>query len=269
MCIPSLQRIVTVVFNWAFLGVATGSCQHQSTREFLQVLCFPAPKTQADCSHKAFVTLIHSTLWLSTKMPAMHSCAVRCIPKEEHNGICPGMETNWGCEEAFIVLEPNEKVYLLHLFFSRMMQYVYQEIHGMAHSLHLLLPPTNDIARKRKKGEETDEWIKKKEEEIEKIEQGIMLWALKLVSTDFSFLLSRFMMSIMMNSEHTHTHTHVYRHTCMLTYMHTWSAHRCTHIVASPSRRVIFPCYLTASFCESCGYPISLKTFAKWNSLGQ
>lgn len=217
MCIPSLQRIIKV-FNWTFLDIVPGSCQHQSTREFLPVLCFPAPKTQADCSHKAFITLIHSTLWPSIKMPAMRSWAVRCVPGEEHNGICPGMEASWGCEGALILLELNEKVHLLHLLFSHMMQYVYQEIHGMAHSLHLLLPPTNDIARKRKKGEEIDEWIKKKkkEEEIKKSKESFCrhwnLWAL----TCLSFCLDLWCPG---NSEHTHTYAGTHVHAYLQAHM--------------------------------------------------
>lgn len=42
------------------------------------------------------------------------------------------------------------------------MQYVYQEIQVMTHTLHVVLSPTNDIVKTRRKGEETeDEWIKK------------------------------------------------------------------------------------------------------------
>lgn len=126
------------------------------------------------------------------------------------------------------LLDPNEKVPSLHLFLSHTTQYVCQEIHGVAHTLRVLLPPTNLIVKMRRKGEETqDEWMdnKKKKERG----QGIILWALKLISTDFSVLLCGFLMP----REHcTHTSMHAHTRAGLLTCTR---AHTRMHIHCSLS----------------------------------
>ena len=103
-------------------------------------------------------------------MPAMHSHATGCLPREGHV-LCVALlwERSGGWEawtfqklEPSILIEPNEKVHSLHLFLSHTMQYVSQEIHGTARSLHVLLPPTNHVVRMRRKQEETEEERMKK-----------------------------------------------------------------------------------------------------------
>jgi len=121
-------------------------------------------------SHKIFITCTHSILRPSTTMPAMHSHATGCLPREGHV-LCVALlwERSGGWEawtfqklEPSILIEPNEKVHSLHLFLSHTMQYVSQEIHGTARSLHVLLPPTNHVVRMRRKQEETEEERMKK-----------------------------------------------------------------------------------------------------------
>lgn len=120
------------------------------------------------------------------------------------------------------LLDPNEKVPSLHLFLSHTTQYVCQEIHGVAHTLRVLLPPTNLIVKMRRKGEETqDEWMdnkKKKRERARNYSVG--------TKTHQHWLL-RPPVWISDAQGTLYTHKYACTHTCRLTHMHT-----CTHTYA-------------------------------------
>lgn len=159
----------------------------------------------------------------------MHSHAARYLPGEGHV-VCVVLvwETNhvweaWTLQESepSTLLEPNKKVHSLHLFLSHTMQYVYQEIQVMAHTLHVLLSPTNDIVKTRRKGEEKeDEWIKKKNQN-----NSLRNHSVGTETHEHSLVCPSVWISDVQGT--WHTHTYACTHMCRLTLMCT-----CTHVCA-------------------------------------